>query len=107
MDCDFVEAFETLGLGNAILDHHRIEILHVRDADELIDVRIVALIALLVGMLRLPLLMCLAEESDIEDIRLVRVDNAQLRPRDRRWNEMLPNGVRMNAIVDFRQLPLR
>ena len=64
MDCDFVEAFETLWLRNAVLDHHRIEILHVGDADELIDVRIVPLVALQVRMRELPLLMCLAEFSE-------------------------------------------
>ena len=107
MDCNFVQALEALRLRNAVLDHHRIEILHVRDADELIDVRIVPLIALQVGMPHLPLLMRLAKEGDVEYIRLIRVDDVHLRPRDRRRNEMLLNGIRVNAIVDLRQFPLR
>ena len=55
----------------------------------------------------MPLLMRLSEEGDIKNVRLVRIDDAHLRPRDRRRNEMLLDGVRMDAIVDFRKFSLR
>ena len=106
MDRDFVEPLEPLGLGDAVLNHYRIEILHIRNADQLVDIGVIALIALQVGMLSLPLLVRLPEEGDIQHIRLIRVNNVHLRPRDRRRDEMLLDRIGVNAVVDFRQLTL-
>ena len=63
MDGDFVESFETLGLEDAVLDHHGVEVFHVRQADQLIDVGIVSLVAFEVWMRELPLLMRLPESA--------------------------------------------
>ena len=45
LDGDFVKLFETLWLGNAIIDHDGVDVLHVGDADELVDRGIVTLVA--------------------------------------------------------------
>ncbi len=37
LDGDFVELFETLRLRNTIIDHDGVDVLHVGDADELVD----------------------------------------------------------------------
>ena len=45
LDGDFVEFFEALRLRNAIIDHDSVDVLHVGDADELVDCSVVALVA--------------------------------------------------------------
>ena len=65
MDGDFVEAFKALRLRDSVVDHHRVDILHVGDADELVDRRIVALVALQRRILALPLLMRLAKQRNV------------------------------------------
>ena len=45
MDGDFVEPPQSLRLWYAILDHHGVEVFHVRHADQVIDVDIVSLVA--------------------------------------------------------------
>ena len=47
LDGDFVQILEALGLWHTIIDHNGIDVLHVRDADELVDGGIVALVALI------------------------------------------------------------
>ena len=64
-----VEASQPLGLRDAVLNHHGVEVFHVRQADELVDVRIVPLVSLQVWIRELPLLMRLPKERNVEDIR--------------------------------------
>ena len=45
LDGDFIQFFQPLRLGNTIVDHDGVDILHVGDADELVDGGIVALVA--------------------------------------------------------------
>ena len=52
MNGDFVQTLQTLRLRNAVLNHHRVEVLHVGDADQLVDVRIIPLVALEVRLER-------------------------------------------------------
>lgn len=63
MDGDFVEPPQSFRLRHAILDHHGVEVFHVRHADQVIDVGIVSLIAFEVWMRELPLLMRLPESA--------------------------------------------
>ena len=44
-DGDFVQLLQTLRLGSTIVDHDGIDVLHVGDADELVDGGVVALVA--------------------------------------------------------------
>ena len=46
LDCDFVQLLEALRLRNAIIDHDGVDVLHVGDADKLVDGGVVALVAL-------------------------------------------------------------
>ena len=105
MDGDFVEPPQSLWLRYAVLDHHGVEVFHVRQADQLIDVGIVSLVAFEVWMRELPLLMRLPEKHNVQHVRLVRVDDAHLGARNRRRDEVLLNRVRVNTIIDFRQFP--
>lgn len=107
MDGDFVQALEALRLRDAVFDHNRVEVLHVREADELVDRRMVALIALQIRIFKLPLLVGLAEERDVENIRFVRVDDAHLGTGDCRGDEMGLNRIGVDAIVYLRKLTLR
>lgn len=50
MDGDFVEPPQSFRLRHAILDHHGVEVFHVRHADQVIDVDIVSLVAFEVWM---------------------------------------------------------
>lgn len=106
MDGDFVEPPQSFRLRYAVLDHHGVEVFHVRHADQLIDVGIVSLVAFEVWMRELPLLVRLPEKRNIQHVRLVRVDDAHLGARNRRRNEVLLNRVRVDTIVDFRQFAL-
>ena len=45
LDGDFVELFEALGLRDSVIDHDGVDVLHVGDADELVDRGIVTLVA--------------------------------------------------------------
>ena len=107
MDRDLVQAFDSVGLRDAVLNHDGVQVLHVRKADKLIDVGVVALVSLEIGIRQLPLLMRLSEERNIQHVRLVRVDDAHLCPRHGRRNQVLQNRIGVNAIVDLCQLPFR
>ena len=78
LDGDFVQFLEALGLGYSVVYHDGVDVLHVGDADKLVDCGVVALVTLEVGVRRLPLLVRLAEERDIEDIRFTCVDDVHL-----------------------------
>ena len=106
MDGDFVEPPQSLWLRYAVLDHHGVEVFHVRQADQVIDVGIVSLVAFEVWMRELPLLMRLPEKRNVQHVRLVRVDDAHLGARNHRRDEVLLNRVRVDTIIDFRQLAL-
>ena len=67
MDGDFVEALETLRLSDAVVDHHRIDVFEIGNADELIDVGVISLITFECRIRRLPLLMGATEKRDIAD----------------------------------------
>ncbi len=45
LDEDFVQLLQPLRLGNAIVNHHGVDVLHVGDANKLIDGGVVALVA--------------------------------------------------------------
>ena len=78
LDGDFVEFLQPLRLGDTIVDHDGVDVLHVGDADELIDGGVVALIALERWVCGLPLLVRHAEKCHIQHIRFARVDYVHL-----------------------------
>ena len=114
MNGDFVQPFKPIWLRDTILNHHGVEVFHIGDADQLIDVRIVTLdvrivtlIALQVWVCNLPLLMCLTKQRDIQHVCLVRIDDVHLGTCDSSRNEVLLNCIRVDAVVDLRQFALR
>ena len=78
LDGDFVQFLEALGLGNPIIDHDGVDVLHIGDANQLVDGGVVALVAFERRVGGLPLLMRHAEKRDIENIRFACVDNVHL-----------------------------
>ena len=82
LDGYFVEFLEALRLWNAIVYHDSIDILHVGDADKLVNCGVVALVAFQRWIRGLPLLVCHAEERDIQNICFTRVDDVHLRSRN-------------------------
>ena len=75
---DFVQFLQALRLGNTIVDHNGVDVLHVGDADELVDGGVVALVAFERRVRRLPLLVRHAEKCDIKNISLTCVDDVHL-----------------------------
>ena len=63
---------------NTIIDHDGVDVLHVGDADKLVDCGVVALVALEVGVSALPLLMRHAEQGHVKNIRFACVDDVHL-----------------------------
>ena len=106
LDGDFVQFLQALRLRDAVIDHDGVDVLHVGNADELVDCGVVALVAFERWIGGLLLLVRHTEEGHVQHICLTRVDDVHLRARDRGGNEVLLNGIRVNAIVDLRQLPL-
>ena len=107
LDGDFVQLLEALGLGNPIVDHDGVDVLHVGDADKLVDGGVVALVAFERRIGGLPLLVRHAEKRDIENIRFACVDDVHLRARDSGGDKILLYRVCMDAIVDLRKFSLR
>lgn len=65
-------------LRRILIDHDGVDVLHVGDADELVDGGVVALVAFELRVRGLPLLVRHAEKRDIENIRLACVDDVHL-----------------------------
>ena len=79
LDGDFVQLLQSLWLWDTVVDHNGVDVLHVGDADKLVDSGIVALVTFQRRMRDLPLLMCHTEQRDIENIGLARIDDVHLR----------------------------
>ena len=107
LDGDLVEFLQPLRLGDTIVDHDGVDVLHVGDADELVDGGVVALVAFERRVRRLPLLVRHAKKRDIENICFTRVDDIHLRARDGGGDKILLYRVRMDAVVDLRKFPFR
>ena len=78
LDGDFVQFLEALRLGHSVVDHHGVDLLHVGDADKLVDGGVVALIALERRVCRLPLLVRHAKQGNIQHISLACIDDVHL-----------------------------
>lgn len=103
---DAIQADEPFPLGDAVLYEHRIQALHVRQAYQFVDGRIVADVAFQVGMLVAPFQSGHSEECHVQYVGFVGIDARGLRWGYLLWDEVLLDGIGMDAIVDFRQFPL-
>ena len=78
LDGDFVQLLQALRLGNAVINHDGVDVLHVGDADELVDGSVVALVAFERRVGGLPLLVRHTEKRHIKHVSLVCVDDVHL-----------------------------
>ena len=106
MDGNAVEAHEAVALRYALVDEHGIDVLHVRQTDEFVHGGIVADVALQVGMGVAPLAGGDAEHGHVEHVGLLGVDDAGLLLGHLLRDEVLLDGVGVDAVVDLRQLAL-
>ena len=87
-------------------DEHGIEAFEVGEDDQLFQRSVIAHVARGVRMGVAPLLRGLAEKGDVEQIRLLGVNEGGLGFGDGGRDERIADGVGMDAIVDFRQSAL-
>lgn len=102
---DAVQADEPFPLGDAVLYEHSIQTLHVRQAYQFIDGRIVVDVAFQVGMFVAPFQGGHSEECHVQHIGFVGVDAQGLCRDYLLRDEVLLNGIGVNAVIDFRQFP--
>ena len=100
-DGDFVQLEQALRLGQTLADEHGVEAFEIGEDDELLQRRVVADVALGVGMGIAPLLRGLAEESDVEQVGFVGIDEGCLSLGDSGREERLLDGVGVDAVVDL------
>ncbi len=82
-------------------DEHGIEVFEIGEDDELLQRRVIANVALGVGMGIAPLLRGLAEKGDVEQVGFVGIDERGLGLGDRRREERFLDGVGVYAVVDL------
>ena len=104
LDCYLVEFMQAFLLGHTFVDENRVEVLHIAQANQLVDCCVVADIAFVLGMCVAPLLGCHAEQSHIEYIRFVGIDKRAMVGVNLLRDKMLLDSVRMNMVVDLCQL---
>lgn len=92
-DGDFVELHEAFGRWKALANQHRVQAFEVGEDDELLEGRVVAEVALGLGVGIAPLLGGLAEEGDVEQVGLVGVDEVGLGLGDGGRNQGFFDGV--------------
>lgn len=100
-DGDVVEGGEAFGLWQALADEDGVEAFEVGKDDELLQRGVIPDIALGGWMRIAPLFGGLAEEGDVEQIRLAGIDRASLCPGDGRRDEGVLDGVGVDAVVDL------
>ena len=100
-DGDVVEGGEACGLWQSLADEHGVEAFEVGEDDELLQRGVVADVSLGTGVGIAPLFGGLAEEGDVEQIRLAGIDGSGLRLGDERRNEGILDGVGVDAVVDL------
>ena len=81
-------------------DEHGVEAFEVGEDDELFQRGVVAEVAFTTGVCIAPLFGGLAEEGDVEQVRLAGIDGGGLRLGDGRRDEGVLDGAGMNAVVD-------
>ena len=96
---NLIQLYQSLALGQALVDEHGIQVFHVRQADQLIDSGIVAYVALLVGIHLTPLFCRHAKHGNIEHISLIGVDDACLLRYHLFRDNIALDGIGVNPVV--------
>ena len=106
LDGDFVQFNQTLALRNTLVDEYGIEVLHIRQANQLIYGGIVTNVAFLVSICLTPLLGCHAKHGYIQYVSLVGLDDACLLRSHLFGDYIAFDGIGVYAVVDFRKFSL-
>ena len=96
-----IQLDKSFTLSHALLDENSIEVLHIRQANQLIDSGIVTDIAFLVCIRLPPLFGSHAEHRYVEHISLVGVNDACLLRCHLFGDNIALDGIGVNPIVDF------
>ena len=97
-----VQLHKPLALSHALFDENRIEVFHIRQTDKFVDCGVIAYIAFHAGVSITPLLCRYAKHRHIQHIGLIGIDDACLCRCNLRRDKVLPYGIGMYAVVDFR-----
>ena len=103
---NLIQLYQSLALGQALVDEHGIDVFHIRKTNQLIDCCIVAYITLLLGIRLSPLLGSQAKHSHIEHICLIGIDDACLLRCHLFGDDIALDSISVNPIVDFGEFPL-
>jgi hypothetical protein len=102
-DGDLVEALESLALGQAHMDELGVHAFQVGQHEKLFNRGVVAHVAVERGVLIPPLFGSPAEEGDIQEVCLTCVRDCSLGGGDFRRNEVLFDGIGVDAVVELRE----
>ena len=98
-DGDLVEFEEPFRRGEALADEHGVEAFEVGEDDELLERRVVAEVALGVGVRVAPLFRGLAEEGNVEQIGLAGIHEVGLGRGDGGRDQGLLDGIGVDPII--------
>ena len=101
LDGNLIQLNQSFALGQALVNEHGIEVLHVRQANQLIDSGIVTDVAFLVCIRLPPLFGSHAEHRYVEHISLISINDACLLGSNLFRNDVALDGIGVYAVVDF------
>ena len=105
-DGNGVELCQTLCLRDSFVDEHRIQVLQIGQAHKLRNVGIVADVAFKIRVGIAPLFGRHTKQRHIQDIGFIGIDQGNLPGRQFRWDQILLDGIRVNAIIDLGKVAL-
>ena len=100
-----VETDEALALRESFGDEHGVQVLHVREANQLVHRGIVAHVAFQVGVRVAPFEGSDAEHGYVQHVGFAGIDARGLLRGDFRWDEVLLDGISVDAVVYLREFP--
>ena len=100
-DSDLIKLQKALWYRKPLSDQYGVEAFEIGKDHELFKRGMVANVAISIRMIRAPLPCCLTEQRDIQNIGFSSIGDSGLSLRQHRWDECVPDCVRMNSIVDL------
>src|SRR5579859_1865392 len=101
LDGDVIEFTEPVRLGEILLDEERVQVFQIGETDKLGDVGVVTDVAFVAGVGIAPRLCGDAEKGHVENIGLGGVDQIDLAGSKSWGDQILFDGIGMDAVVDF------
>ena len=105
-DGDGIELCQTLGLRHSFADKYCIQVFQIGQADQLRDIGVVADVSFEIRMAVPPLLCSHTEEGHVQDIGFTGIHYGNLLWGKLWRNQILLDGIRMDAVVDLGQISL-